>query len=109
MFLGPPLPKTGQSGAADVAPVPGCHCTVLRSHTQLCHLPLPVVCLPKVGGGVLLQCTLVGLVGASREELGIEEKSKVGRERRLPLAPGPLVGGELNCAMEVASWHRLGG
>ena len=53
MFLGPPLPKTGQSGAADVAPVPGCHCTVLRSHTQLCHLPLPVVCLPKVGGGTV--------------------------------------------------------
>ena len=57
MFFGPPLPKTGQSRAADVALVPGCHCTALRSHTELCHLPLPVVWLPKVGGGVLLQYT----------------------------------------------------
>ena len=29
MFLVPPLPKTGQSGAADVAVVPGWHTTVV--------------------------------------------------------------------------------
>ena len=29
MFLVPPVPKTGQSGAADVAVVPGWHTTVV--------------------------------------------------------------------------------
>ena len=43
-------PKPGSRGAADVALVPGCHCTALRSNTGLCHLPLPVVWSPKVGG-----------------------------------------------------------
>ena len=49
-FLSSHCPKPGSRGAADVALVPGCYCTALRSNTGLCHLPLPVVWSPKVGG-----------------------------------------------------------
>ena len=75
-------PKPGSRGAADVALVPGCHCIALRSNTGLCHLPLPVVWSPKVGGGIA--------VVLNREELGSrQEKSGQERERRLPPCVGP--------------------
>ena len=87
MFLGPPLPKTGQSGAADVAPVPGCHFTVLRSHTQLCHLPLPVVCLPKVGGGYC--CSVLWLVWSVQVERNwaLKRKAKWAERDGFPSPP----------------------
>ena len=95
IFLGPLLPKTGQSGAADVALVPGCshsHCAALP-HTIL---PPPATCsVPAQSGGGTV---VVGWCRC-REELGIEEKSKVGRERRLPLAPGSI---QPNCCASAS-------
>ena len=85
-------PPTAQNRA-----VGGCGCgagTWLPLHcAALTHTIVPpaATCsVPAQSGGVGGFCCSA-LVGASREELGIEEKSKVGRERRLPLAPGPVV------------------
>ena len=80
-------PKPGSRGAADVALVPGCHCNALRSNTGLCHLPLPVVWSPKVGGGIAVVLQLV-----PTERNWAAGKRKVGRRERdgFPpvLAPG---------------------
>ena len=68
-----------------MALVPGCHCIALRSNTGLCHLPLPVVWSPKVGGGIAVVLQLV-----PTERNWAAGKRKVGeRERRLPPCVGP--------------------
>ena len=68
-----------------MALVPGCRCTALRSNTGLCHLPLPVVWSPKVGGGIAVVLQLV-----PTERNWAAGKRKVGRrERRLPPCVGP--------------------
>ena len=70
-----------------MALVPGCHCNALRSNTGLCHLPLPVVWSPKVGGGIAVVLQLV-----PTERNWAAGKRKVGRRERdgFPpvLAPG---------------------
>ena len=54
MFLVPPLPKTGQSGAADVAVVPGWHTTVVALRHRI--VPPAATCsvVAQSGGEVLL-------------------------------------------------------
>ena len=95
MFLVPPLPKTGQSGAADVAVVPGWHTTVVALRHRI--VPPAATCsvhlAAQTRGGVW--STLVGWsVHVEREELGRhwqERKAKWAERDGFPWPPALLL------------------
>ena len=92
MFLVPPLPKTGQSGAADVAVVPGWHTTVVALRHRI--VPPAATCsvhpaAQTRGGRGGLEYS-GWLVGACRERnwAGTGKREKQSGQRETA-SPGP--------------------